>query len=195
MAGAVQGGLGTWWVSLSAAGGAYRPIATYAAVPLPLSEGPPKPLLWSAVAVSPSAAGRVGQKQDPYGLPLPLKRVRGNAHAGGGGGCWAPLTTKRHIPPHSAQPRHTNDGALRTRKRHQREHRPQRPTERSDPTQHAKGRTGDCPGPRKETTQPIGISHGGGGGVHPGAGDGCGPGREFPRPIPSPHPFGKLIVR
>ena len=31
------------------------------------------------------------------------------------------------------------------------EHRPQRPTERSDPTRHAKGRTGDCPGPRKET--------------------------------------------
>ena len=28
----------------------------------------------------------------------------------------------------------------------------QRPTESSDLTQHAKGRTGDCPGPRKETT-------------------------------------------
>ena len=39
-----------------------------------------------------------------------------------------------------------------TPKGHQQEHRPQRPTERSDPTQHAKGRTGDCPGPRKETT-------------------------------------------
>ena len=35
---------------------------------------------------------------------------------------------------------------------HQQEHRPQRPTESSDPTQHAKGRPGDCPGPRKETT-------------------------------------------
>ena len=34
---------------------------------------------------------------------------------------WAPLTRKRHIPPHPAQPRHTNDGAPRTRKRHQRE--------------------------------------------------------------------------
>ena len=32
------------------------------------------------------------------------------------------------------------------------EHWPQRPTENSDPTRHAKGRTGDCPGPRKETT-------------------------------------------
>ena len=75
---------------------------------------------------------------------------------------WAPLTRKRHIPPHSAQPQHTNHWALRTRKRHQQEHRPQRPTERSDPTQHAKGRPGDCPGPRKETTQPDGTSHGGG---------------------------------
>ena len=65
---------------------------------------------------------------------------------------WAPLTCKRHIPPHPAQPQHTSYWAPRTRKRHQREHRPQRPTERSDPTQHAKGRTGDCPGPCKETT-------------------------------------------
>ena len=72
---------------------------------------------------------------------------------------WAPLTRKRHTMPHSAQPRHTNDGAPRTRKRHQREHRPQRPTERSDPTQHAEGRTGDCPGPRTETTT---MSHRGG---------------------------------
>ena len=64
--------------------------------------------------------------------------------------------------PHPAQPQHTNDGAPRTRKRHQQEHRPQQPTERSDPTQHAKGRAGDCPGPHKETTQPDGVSHGGG---------------------------------
>ena len=42
--------------------------------------------------------------------------------------------------------------APRTRKRHQQEHRPQRPTERSAATQHAKGRTGDCPGSRKGTT-------------------------------------------
>ena len=73
---------------------------------------------------------------------------------------WALLTRKRHIPPHPAQPRHTNHWAPRTRKRHQQEHRPQRPTESSAPTQHAKGRTGDCPGPRKETTT-DGMSHGG----------------------------------
>ena len=75
---------------------------------------------------------------------------------GGGGGA---LTRKRHIPPHPAQPRHTNRWAPRTRKRHQQEHRPQRPTKSSDPTQHAKGRTGDCPGPLNEGA----MSHGGGG--------------------------------
>ena len=72
----------------------------------------------------------------------------------------APLTRKRHIPPHPAQPRHTNYWAPRTRKRHQQEHRPQRPTERSDPTQHAKGRPGDRPGPRKETTTRRNVTRG-----------------------------------
>ena len=73
---------------------------------------------------------------------------------------WAPLTRKRHIPPHSAQPRHTNYWAPRTRKRHQQEHRPQRPTKCSDPTQHAKGRAGDCPGPRKGTTTRRNVTQG-----------------------------------
>ena len=80
---------------------------------------------------------------------------------------WATLTRKRHIPPHSAQPQHTNDWAPRTRKRHQQEHRPQRPTERSDPTQHAKGRTGDRPGPRKGATTRRNVTRGGGGGQGP----------------------------
>ena len=58
----------------------------------------------------------------------------------------------RHDPPHPlTQPQYVNYWAPLTRKRHQQEHRPQRLTERSDPTQHAKGRTGDCPGPCKET--------------------------------------------
>ena len=75
---------------------------------------------------------------------------------GGGGGAnyWAPLTRKRHTMPHSAQPQHTNYWAPLTRKRHQQEHRPQRPTERSDPTQHAKGRTGPV-----KKQQPDGMSH------------------------------------
>ena len=63
--------------------------------------------------------------------------------------------------PHPAQPQHTNYGAPRTRKRHQQEHRP-RPTERSDPTQHAKGRTGACPGPRKGATTRRNVTRGGG---------------------------------
>ena len=74
---------------------------------------------------------------------------------------WAPLTRKRRIPPHPAQPQHTNHWAPRTRKRQQQEHRPQRPTESSDPTQHAKGRTGDCPGPCKETTTRRNVTRGG----------------------------------
>ena len=91
-----------------------------------------------------------------------IKRPRHNQHNPQYANDWAPLTHKRHIPPHSAQPRHTNYWAPRTRKRHQREHRPQRPTERSDPTQHAKGRPGDCPGPRKGTTTRRNVTRGGG---------------------------------
>ena len=68
----------------------------------------------------------------------------------GRGNYWAPLTNKRH-PSQPAQPRHTNPWAPQTWKRHQQEHRPQWPTKCSDPTQRPKGRTGDCPGPRKET--------------------------------------------
>ena len=75
-----------------------------------------------------------------------------NQHSPQYANCWASLTRKRHIPPHPAQPRHTNHWAPRTRQRHQQEHQPQRPTESSNPMQHAKGRTGDCPGPRKEAT-------------------------------------------
>ena len=80
---------------------------------------------------------------------------------------WAPLTRKRHTMPHSAQSQHTKYWAPQTRKRHQQEQRPQRPTERSDPTQHAKGRTGDCPGPRKGATTRRNVTRGGGGGLLP----------------------------
>ena len=78
---------------------------------------------------------------------------------------WAPLTRKRHTMPHSAQPQHTNYWAPRTRKRHQQEHRPQRLTESSNTTQHAKGRTGDCPGPRKGATTRWNVTQGGHKGV------------------------------
>ena len=73
---------------------------------------------------------------------------------------WMPLTCKRHTMPQPAQPQHTNHWALHTRKRHQQEHRPQRPTERSNPTQYAKGRTGNCSGPRKETTTRRNVTQG-----------------------------------
>ena len=87
---------------------------------------------------------------------------RNNQHNPQYANYWAPLTRKRH-PPHPAQPQHTNYWAPRTRKRHQQEYRPQRPTERSDPAQHAKGRTGDRPGPRKETATQRNVTRGGGG--------------------------------
>ena len=73
---------------------------------------------------------------------------------------WAPLTRKRHTMPHSAQPQHTNYWVPRTRKRQEQEHRPQRRTESSDPTQHAEGRTSDCPGPRKGTTTRRNVTQG-----------------------------------
>ena len=73
---------------------------------------------------------------------------------------WAPLTRKRHTMPHSAQPQHTKYWAPRTRKRHQQEHQTQQPTESSNPTQHAKGRTGDCPGPRKGATTRRNVTQG-----------------------------------
>ena len=96
------------------------------------------------------ARGQQKQSNDP----------RNNQHNPQYANYWAPLTRKRHITPHSAQPRHANDWAPRTRKRHEQEHRPQRPIERSDPTQHAKGRTGDCPGPRKGATTRWNVTQG-----------------------------------
>ena len=52
------------------------------------------------------------------------------------------------------------------RKRHHKEHWPQLPSERIDPMQHAKGRTGDCPGPHKETATDE-MSHRGAAGPGP----------------------------
>ena len=92
----------------------------------------------------------IGSVWGHFGGPSPESLI------GGGGG------RKRHTMPHPAQPQHTNYWAPRTRKRHQREHRPQRPTESSDPTQHAKGRTGDRPGPRKGATTRRNVTQGGG---------------------------------
>ena len=123
----------------------------------------PGPVYPLAAAVRGPAAGynlRVAAAPPPPPPGVGFLSGCGVGRSGGGGGgrpqqqpahpqCgnyWAPLTRKRHIPPHPAQPQHTDHWAPRTRKQHQQEHRPQRPTERSDPTQHAKGRT--PPGPR-----------------------------------------------
>ena len=129
-------------------------------------------------------------------------RTRKHSEAGYGRpvdrGAWTAKTVKRprqqpahpqytnywvHTMPHSAQPQHTNYWAPRTRKRHQQKHRPQRPTESSNPTQHAKGRTGDCPGPRKGTTTRRNATGGGGGrrGGKPGSI------RAMPASSPPPH--------
>ena len=152
----------------------------------------------------------------PFGASRVCPRTASGPDEWGGGGrqqpahpqyanYWAPLTRKRHIPPRPAQPQHTNEGAPRTRKRHQQEHRPQRPTESSDPTQQAKGRMGDCPGPRKGATTRRHVTRGGAVGgagsrapfnssapLHWGCGvvGGGGPagrGREGPSPAPGPH--------
>ena len=66
-----------------------------------------------------------------------------------------------HPATFSTAPTHQRRGSATDEKRHQQEHRPQRPTERSDPTQHAKGRTGDCPGPRKGATTRRNVTRGG----------------------------------
>ena len=102
-----------------------------------------------------------------------LRLVEGRGGGGGGG----------RTMPHSAQSQHANYWAPRTRKRHQQEHRPQRPTESSDPMQHAKGRTGDRPGPRKGATTRRNVTWGGGGGAPRGCM--CG-GNRTPPPPPDP---------
>ena len=70
----------------------------------------------------------------------------------------------------------------------QQEHRPQRPTESSDPTQHAKGRTGDRPGPRKGATTRRNVTQGGGGGGGGSAGNRRRPHASgLPERVPTPY--------
>ena len=59
-------------------------------------------------------------------------------------------------------PQYANYWAPLTRKQYHMDRRPQRPSESVDPTQHAKGKTGDCPGPRKETATRRNAKGGGG---------------------------------
>ena len=134
-------------------------------------------LLWNGPVNSPSGHGGGGGLADDQdatrrGCSNGAARTRKRGEACGGrpgrGGAWASKTIKRPAQL-SAQ---ANPWALRTRRRRRQEHRPQRPSEHSDPTQHAKGRAGDCPGPRKENCNPTECHNGGGGscgllGVYP----------------------------
>ena len=132
-----KGAGGVLW---SAAGGANWLVATYCPSlgPCPsIGAGAHRPLT-TLCPPSPSLACR----SLCTSLSFPLV---GRAKDGGGGG----------------RAQHTNYWAPRTRKRHQQEHRPQRPTESSDPTHHAKGRTGDSPGPRKGATTRRNVTQGG----------------------------------
>ena len=97
------------------------------------------------------------KKQQPDGPHAPGNMARQVVD----GGEWAAKT--QHRPPQQpAQPQYANYWAQLPRKRHQQEHRLQRPTECNNLTQHAKGRTGDCPGSRKETAAPRNVIQGGG---------------------------------
>ena len=103
--------------------------------------------------------GRPGQRVEKQGTGA--SRTQKHSEAGyvrpGDRGAFTAKTVKRT----RQQPAHLQYyWAPRTRKRHQQEHRPQRPTESSDPTQHAKGRMGDCPGPRKGATTTRNVTQG-----------------------------------
>ena len=93
--------------------------------------------------------GRPGQRVEEQGTWA--SHTQKHSEAGYGRpvdrGAWTAKTVKqpRQQPAH---PQYANYRAPRTLKRRQQEHRPQQPTESSNPTQHAKGRTGDYPGAR-----------------------------------------------
>ena len=69
---------------------------------------------------------------------------------------WAPLTQKRHSAHPSANKQPQNKGET--------DQQPVRPTGSENPTHCAKGRTGDCPGPRKETNIGRNVTQWGRGG-------------------------------
>ena len=74
-----------------------------------------------------------------------------------GSGQQKPSSDHRNI---QHNPRYANYWAPLTPKRRHKEHGPQRPSERIDPTQQVKGRTGDCPEPSKETATRRSIAQG-----------------------------------
>ena len=116
---------------------------------------------------------------------------RNNQHNPQYANYWVPLTRRRHTMPQPAQPWHTNYWALRTRKQHQQEHRLQRPTECSDPTQHAKEERVTVQVPVKRQP-PDGMSqecHTGGGALVDDPRDGVGTQDVPGSPEGTPHHF------
>ena len=145
-------------------------------------KGPPGPCATRGSAPGPAGSGGGSRPAKGHTPPPPACAGPHQAIALCGGhppgeeaGCGRPEdggvgtanTVKQPPQQQPAQSQHTNHWAPPTRKQHQQEHRPQRPTERSDPTQHAKGRTGYCPGPPKGTTARRNVTRGGGGARRP----------------------------
>ena len=122
---------------------------------------------WRSRAPGPHAHGNAarqvvdGLRTEVWGRQKKSNDPRNNQHNPNTpitGRPWRANGTSRHIQ-HSPG---TQTAGLRDRGNDtQQEHRPQRPTESSDPTQRAKGRTGDCPGPRKETATRRNVTQGG----------------------------------
>ena len=133
-----------------------------------------------------TGGGRPVRRVEEWGTRASRTLERSKAGCGrpeGGGGEWAAKTVKRppqqpaqpqyanyrallthkRRPPQPAQPQHTNHWAPRTWRQHQLEHQAQQPTQRSNLMQHAKGRTGDCPGPCKGTATRRNVTQGEGG--------------------------------
>ena len=52
-----------------------------------------------------------GRRAEVRGQRKPSNDPRSNQHNPRYANYWTPLTRKRHIPPHPAQPQHTNDWA------------------------------------------------------------------------------------
>ena len=143
-------------------------------------------VLWDRGTICGTGRGRA-----PFDNSAPLGGGGGGQQRGkpGGSAQQQPSTDPPPQPP-AQPPARQPLGPATAATTPQEEHRPQRPSERSDPTQPAKGRAGDGPGPRKETatrrnatppTAPLKGPPGGGGGGggakrHFGGGGGGGPG-------------------
>ena len=93
----------------------------------------------------------VGETMKVHSMPTCSTRRDGvigpHALSAEGSGQQRPYKTPRH---NQHNPRYANYWAPRTRRQHHKKHMPQRPSEHSDLTQHAKGRPGECPGPCRE---------------------------------------------